>query len=210
MESGNIHNVIIVEDNPEVKDILCEYVKSSDNLFLAGAYTNCEDAIRNIKEDKPNLVLMDIELPGISGIEGTKKIKTIFPKTEVIIITVFENSEYVFAALCAGASGYLTKNIKRDELLSSIDECLGGGAPMSMKIAKMVIGSFKKSTQSPLSERETEVLTLLSSGKSYNSIGDLLFISKDTVKYHIKNIYLKLQVDNRAEAIEKASRERFI
>lgn len=210
MEIGNKKNIVVVEDNPEVRDILCEYVKSTDHLYLAGAYFNCEDAIKNLKEDQPHLVLMDIELPGISGIEGTKKIKTTFPKTEVLIITVFENSEYVFAALCAGASGYLTKNIKRDELLSSIDECLNGGAPMSMKIAKMVIGSFKKSTQSPLSDRETEVLTQLSLGKSYNTIGELLFISKDTVKFHIKNIYLKLQVDNRAEAIEKASKERFI
>ena len=210
MNSSTTHNIVIVEDNKEVKDILCEYVKSSAALYLAGAYGNCEDAIKNLREDKPRIVLMDIDLPGMNGIEGTKKIKTLFPKTDVIIITVFENSESVFSALCAGASGYLTKNIKGDELLSSIDECLTGGAPMSMKIAKMVVSSFKKSTQSPLTERETEILTNLSFGKSYNSIAELLFISKDTVKFHIKNIYIKLQVDNKEEAIEKANREKFI
>ena len=210
MSLSATYNIVIVEDNKEVKDILCEYVKSNPALYLAGAYGNCEDAIKNLGEDKPRIVLMDIDLPGINGIEGTKKIKTFFPKTDVIIITVFENSESVFSALCAGASGYLTKNIKCDELLSSIDECLTGGAPMSMKIAKMVVSSFKKSTQSPLTERETEILTNLSFGKSYNSIAELLFISKDTVKFHIKNIYIKLQVDNKEEAIEKANREKFI
>lgn len=210
MEIVKRHHVVIVEDNPEVVDILCEYVNSAENLILAGAYNNCEQALSNLSNDAPDVVLMDIELPGINGIEGTKKIKTILPKCEVVIITVFENSEYVFSALCAGASGYLTKNIKREELLSSINESLNGGAPMSMKIAKMVIGSFQKSNQSPLSERETQVLTQLSFGKSYSSIAEQLFISKDTVKFHIKNIYLKLQVDNKAEAIEKASREKLI
>ena len=210
MNTPETYSVVIIEDNLEVKNILSEYIKSSPKLFLAGAYTNCEEAIANLKEDNPRVVLMDIDLPGINGIEGTKKIKMLLPKVDVIIITVFENSENVFAALCAGAAGYLTKNIKREELLSSIAECLVGGAPMSMKIAKMVVSSFKKNSQSPLTERETEILTHLSMGKSYNSIADLLFISKDTVKYHIKNIYIKLQVDNKEEAIEKASREKFI
>lgn len=210
MNKAQTNNVIIVEDNIEVKNILCEYIKSSDNLFLAGAYDNCIDAIKNLKTDNPRVVLMDIDLPGMNGIEGTKKIKQLSPKTDVIIITVFENSENVFAALCAGASGYLTKNIKCEELLSSIDECLKGGAPMSMKIAKMVVGSFKKNTNTPLTERETEILSHLSFGKSYNSIADLLFISKDTVKYHIKNIYIKLQVDNKEAAIEMANKQKLI
>lgn len=204
------HSITVIEDNPEVKNILSEYIKSSPSLFLAGTYTSCEEAIKNLKEDKPRIVLMDIDLPGMNGIEGTKKIKSLSPGTDVIIITVFENSEHVFAALCAGASGYLTKNIKSDELLPSIEECLNGGAPMSMKIAKMVVGSFQRSSKSPLTERETEVLSFLSNGKSYNTIAGLLNISKDTVKYHIKNIYIKLQVDNREDAINVASKQKFI
>jgi len=210
MEMVETLNIVIVEDNPEVRNILCEYINSSDELFLAGAYSSCEEALENLKQDKPRIVLMDIDLPGMNGIEGTKKIKQLSPKTDVIIIAVFENSETVFSALCAGASGYLTKNIKRDELLPSIDECLKGGAPMSMKIAKMVVGSFKKNTNSPLTDRETEILSFLANGKSYNTIGELLFISKDTVKYHIKNIYIKLQVDSKEAAIEVANKERFI
>ncbi len=202
--------VIIIEDNIELNNILGEYIKTDDSLILAASYFNCENAIKNLAEDKPAIVLMDIDLPGMNGIEGTKKIKAQRPKTEVLIITVFENSQTVFEALSAGASGYLTKNVSKNDLLSSIAECLGGGAPMSMKIAKMIVDSFKKNTQSPLTERETEVLAGLSSGKSYQSVANMLSISKDTVKYHIKNIYIKLQVDNKQDAIEIANKERFI
>ncbi len=204
------HRVVIVEDNKELNDILCEYIKSNEELYLSDSYSNCEEAINNLEEDKPRIVLMDIDLPGMNGIEGTKKIKQLLPNAEVIIITVFENSETVFSALCAGAAGYLTKTLDKDELMSSINECLLGGAPMSMKIAKMVVGSFKKNTKSPLTERETEVLSQLSNGKSYNSIALLLNISKDTVKYHIKNIYIKLQVDSKEAAIEVANQKKLI
>jgi DNA-binding NarL/FixJ family response regulator len=210
MNTEKAISVIIVEDNIDVKTILSEYVNSSERFFLAGAYDNCKEAIENLKEDKPRVVLMDIDLPGMNGIQGTKKIKQLSPNTDVIIITVFENSENVFSALCAGAAGYLTKNIKKEELLLSIEQCLTGGAPMSMKIAKMVVNSFKKTSNSPLTERETEIITHLSNGKSYNSIAELLFISKDTVKYHIKNIYIKLQVDNKEDAIEVANQQRLI
>ncbi|MBN8701977.1 MAG: response regulator transcription factor [Bacteroidetes bacterium] len=210
MKVENPYRLVIVEDNKELRDILCEYIKANDKLFLADSYSNCEDALANLLQDKPRIVLMDIDLPGINGIEGTKRIKHLLPSAEVIIITVFENSETVFSALVAGAAGYLTKTLDREELMSSIDECLQGGAPMSMKIAKMVVGSFKKNTKTPLTERETEVLTHLSNGKSYNTIASLLNISKDTVKYHIKNIYIKLQVDSKEAAIEVANAKKFI
>lgn len=202
--------IVVVEDNIELNNVLCEYIKSYEHFSLVGSYINCEDALENIHITKPRMVLMDIDLPGIDGIEGTKKIKQQLPHTDVIIITVFENSETVFSALCAGASGYLTKTIDKDDLLASIKECLDGGAPMSMKIAKMVVTSFNKNTKSPLTERETEVLTQLSNGKSYNSIATFLNISKDTVKYHIKNIYIKLQVGNKEDAIQIANKKKFI
>ncbi len=210
MVTQKLNRVIIIEDNLEVNSVLSEYIKINDSLSLAASYSNCEDALKNLGEDKPNIVLMDIDLPGINGVEGTKRIKQKRPSAEVIIITVFENSETVFSALRAGAAGYLTKNVTSDDLLSSIEECLKGGAPMSMKIAKMVVGSFNKNNQSPLTQRETDVLAGLSSGKSYNSTAQLLNISKDTVKYHIKNIYIKLQVDNKEDAIEIANKEKFI
>jgi DNA-binding NarL/FixJ family response regulator len=210
MEIEKKQGIVVIEDNVELNNVLCEYVKNYEHFFLAGSYINCEDAIENINTTKPRIVLMDIDLPGINGIEGTKKIKQQHPNADVIIITVFENSETVFSALCAGASGYLTKTIDQQDLLASIKECLAGGAPMSMKIAKMVVSSFNKNTKSPLTERETEVLTQLSNGKSYNSIAVVLNISKDTVKYHIKNIYIKLQVSNKEDAIEVANKKKFI
>jgi DNA-binding NarL/FixJ family response regulator len=124
--------------------------------------------------------------------------------------TIYENSELVFQALCAGASGYITKNSNHTELLSAIKELIQGGAPMTSNIAKMVVKSFQKNPNSPISARETEVLELLAQGKSYSMIARDLFITKETAKSHIKNIYAKLQVNSKSEAIAKATREKLI
>jgi DNA-binding NarL/FixJ family response regulator len=153
---------------------------------------------------------MDIGLPGMSGIEGIQKIKRLKPEIIIIVNSVHENSALVFKALCEGASGYITKSTSHMELLEAIDEVENGGAPMSMKIAKMVVNSFQKNTNSPLSLRETQVLELLAQGKSYSTIGDELFITKETAKTHIKNIYSKLEVRSKAEAIAKANEKKYI
>ena len=127
------------------------------------------------------------------------------------MVTVYENSEMVFNALCAGATGYLTKNLKPNDLINSMEEAISGGAPMSIHIAKMVVSSFQKKNSSiQLSQREKEVLTLLATGNSYDSIAEKLFISKNTIKFHLKNIYLKLQVHSNIEAIQKANEENLI
>ena len=165
---------------------------------------------KNLESDLPDLILMDIELPGISGIEGIRKIKKIHPEINFIVITVHEENEKVFDALCAGASGYLTKNISSQKLIDSILEVQQGGAPMSTNIARMVINSFHRSNQSPLSPRETEILLHLSRGKSYSMIADELFINKETVRTHIKNIYHKLDVNSRDEAIKAARDGKYI
>jgi DNA-binding NarL/FixJ family response regulator len=148
---------------------------------------------------------MDIELPGMDGIQGTKEIKKMLPKTKVIMVTVYENSRNVFDALCAGATGYLTKNTNSDKLIEALDELQAGGAPMSINIAKMVVESFKKAPDSVLTERETQVIEMLSQGSSYKSIALKLDISINTIKYHIKNTYDKLQVHSKEEAIKEAS-----
>jgi DNA-binding NarL/FixJ family response regulator len=154
---------------------------------------------------------MDIDLPGMNGVEGTKIIKQKLPNAIIIMVTVYENSEIVFNALCAGATGYLTKNLKPNDLINSLEEAMSGGAPMSIHIAKMVVSSFqKKNSTIQLSQREKEVLTLLATGNSYDSIGEKLFISKNTIKFHLKNIYLKLQVHSNIEAIQKANEENLI
>ena len=146
----------------------------------------------------------------MNGIDGTKYIKSILPKTEILIITIFENSNRVFEGLCAGASGYLTKNSNHIQLLSALEELSNGGAPMSANIARMVAQSFFVKNNNLLSERETEVLKLLVEGKSYKTISDVLDISLSTVKFHIKNIYIKLQVTSKEDAITKAKMEKLV
>lgn len=202
--------IVIVEDDDLIRESFVNLINEDERFICIADYDNCEEAIRNISKDEPHLVLMDIGLPGISGIEGIRRIKKIQPEIDIITITVHDDDEKVFDALCAGASGYLTKNVSPDRLLLAIDEVRKGGAPMSTKIAKMVIRSFQKSNQSPLTSRETEVLQHLSRGKSYTMIASDLFINKETVRTHIKNIYQKLNVNTKAGAIEKATKERLI
>jgi len=202
--------LVIIEDNITLNKAFVEIINSSENYRVVNSYYNCEDALANLKDDDPDIVLMDVQLPGMNGVQGTRIIKKTKPDVNVIMITVYENSETVFNALCAGASGYLTKNTSSDELVQALDELVNGGAPMSIHIAKMVVSSFKKNIHTDLSEREIQVLTLLSKGKSYRSIGNTLFISINTIKFHIKNIYGKLQVRTREEAIRKASNSNII
>ncbi|MBC2845413.1 response regulator [Winogradskyella flava] len=205
------HRVVIIEDNIPLSEGFEEIINSTDNFEVISRYDNCEEAIERIKYDNADVFLMDIELPGINGVEGTKAIKEIFPKANIIMVTVYENSNIVFEALCAGASGYLTKNLKPEELTDALNESIAGGAPMSIKIAKMVVSSFqKKPSKIELSKREKEVLTLLSEGNSYDSIAEKLFISKNTIKFHLKNIYIKLQVNSNIEAVQKANKENLL
>jgi len=204
------HHIVIIEDNEPLAQGFKAIINKTEKYKVVGLYTSCEDAIVNLYVDRPKIILMDIELPKMNGVDGTKKIKNSHPDIEIIIVTVYENSETVFDALCAGALGYLSKNASKLELVSALDEVLAGGAPMSINIAKMVVDSFRKSTSSILSERETEVLTLLASGKSYNSVAEALFISVNTIRFHVKNIYEKLQVNTKEEAIAKANQDRII
>lgn len=202
--------VVIIEDNISLSLGFKEVINCSEDFIVEDIYDNAEEAIKNFKDDSPDIVIMDIELPKMNGIEATKKLKKIKPSLLILVITVYEDSEHVFNALCAGATGYLTKNASGKQILNALGELLSGGAPMSIKIARMVVDSFKKATHSILSERETEVLNLLSTGKTFKRIGETLFISRNTIKFHIKNIYDKLQVNSKEEAIKKANEQRLI
>jgi DNA-binding NarL/FixJ family response regulator len=202
--------VTIVEDDHLIREGFALMINGTPGFKIINTYSNCEAAISNLKQDNPDVILMDIELPGMNGIEGVLKIKKLKPDSNIIIITVYDNDELVFKALCAGASGYLTKNIPPLKLLDAIKEVYEGGAPMSTNIARMVVKSFQKNTSSPLSARETKVLELLSKGKSYHIIANELFVDKETIRTHIKNIYTKLEVHSKADAIEKALKEKFI
>jgi len=202
--------VLIVEDDQEIRNSFSLIVNSSQKFMVVNSYANCEEAIDNISRDKPEIVLMDIELPGINGIQGTKTIKDKFPHIDIVMVTVYEDSELVFEALKAGAAGYITKSANYMELLSALEEIVKGGAPMSSRIARMVIDNFHVNPNSPLTKRETEILQLISEGKTYTQISEELFISKETAKTHIKNIYSKLQVNCKSEAIAKATQEKLI
>lgn len=202
--------VLIVEDDEEIRNSFTLIVNSSQKFMVINAYKSCEEAISNLLRDKPEIILMDIELPGMNGIQGTRLIKERSPYTEIVMVTVYEDSELVFEALKAGASGYITKSANYLELLTALEEITKGGAPMSSRIARLVIDNFHVNPNSPLTRRETEILQLISEGKTYTQISEDLFISKETAKTHIKNIYSKLQVNSKSEAIAKANLEKLI
>lgn len=200
--------VTIVEDNPVVKDAFAVYIGELSSHQVVNTYTNCEEALVHLHADEPDVILMDIELPGMNGIQGIREIRKVLPRVNIIVITVHDNSEKVFEALVAGASGYITKTSNHIKIIEAINELASGGAPMSGNIAKMVVESFRRTIASPLTHRETEVLQMLSKGKSYKDIADTLFVHIETVKSHIKNIYFKLQVNNKAAAIEKGIKDK--
>ena len=202
--------ITIIEDNEKIREGFVAVVESSGRYDVVSQYSNCEDAISHLQEDLPDVVLMDIGLPGMSGVEGTSRIKKRLPGCIILIITVMEDSEKVFQSLCAGAGGYIVKNSNVEDIVRSIDEALAGGAPMSLQIAKMVVQSFNRPGDSPLSARETEVLQGIAQGKSYTKIATELFVSKDTVRSHIKNIYQKLAVNSKAEALKIAGNKKWI
>lgn len=211
MSSDQKKRVLIIEDDPEIRSSFTMIVDSSQKFTVVNSYSNCEDAIKHLHTDKPDIVLMDVELPGgMNGIKGTKIIKDKSPNSDIIMVTVYEDSEMVYEALKSGASGYITKSANYMELLSALDEITRGGAPMSSKIARMVIDNFHLNPNTPLTKRETEILQLISEGKTYTQISEELFISKETSKTHIKNIYSKLQVRSKSEAIARANQDKLI
>ncbi len=203
--------IVIIEDNAEIREGFTALLNNTEPYEVVNQYSHCEPAIRHLHTDEPDAVLMDIELPGgITGIEGTAIIKKQLPQCIIIIITIFEDTEKVFRSLCAGAGGYIIKNSNTEDIVQNISDAFAGGAPMSLSIAKMVVQSFQQKKESPLSVREAEVLTAVSQGKSYTKIATELFVSKETVRSHIKNIYLKLDVNSRAEAIKTARENKLI
>lgn len=204
------YQIAILEDNQDYRENLEEYILNSKQFDLCGTYSTAEAAYSGLKNRKCDLALVDIGLPGMSGVEFIYKIKKTSTKLQPIVISVFDDSETVFDALKAGAVGYLTKNLRQDELISALHTTLKGGAPMSPVIARKVVRSFELSIESPLSTKEAAVLKHLAHGFSYSQIAEKVFVSGETIKSHIKNIYRKLEVNSKSEAIEKGLQDRLI
>lgn len=202
--------IIIFEDNDRLRQSLAYLLQSATGYEILGDYDNCNDAANIIRVYEPDVVLMDIDMPGQSGIKGVSMIKEARPQTAVIMYTVFEDDEKLFQCLCAGANGYLLKKTAPEKIFESIREVMEGGAPMSPSIAKKVIESFqpvKTNNQYNLTERELEVLQLLSKGHSTKVISGKLDIAFNTVRSHLRNIYAKLHVNCGKEAIAKVLAE---
>lgn len=205
-------SVLIFEDNALLRESMCSLIALKEDLHLAGAFENVLSAKAHVTTLKPDIILMDIDMPGMTGIEAVKQIRTFNAAIPIIMLTVFDDNIHVLDAIRAGASGYLLKKHLSTKLFDSIDEVLSGGAPMSPSIARMVIGSMQKISNNPyqLTPREKEILTSLSQGNSYKIIALQSEISLDTVRTHIKKIYEKLQVHSQTEAVSKAINEKLV
>ena len=204
--------IAIFEDNDRLRESLVALFKGMDEYEVIGDYNNCNEAATIARVYKPDVVLMDIDLPGESGIKGVFKIKESYPQSAIIMYTVFEDDEKLFQCLCAGANGYLLKKTAPAKLIDAIQEVIDGGAPMSPSIARKVLNSFQqgKANNYSLSTREIETLQLLIKGYTTKMIASELKISFDTARYHLKNIYSKLHVNCGKEAIAKALGERIV
>ncbi|GAA4338151.1 response regulator transcription factor [Mucilaginibacter gynuensis] len=202
--------VSIIEDDETIRQGYAFLIGEADGYEVVSHYSTYDDAARKITGDKPDVILLDIEMPGTNGIEAIPKLKKLLPQCFILILTVYESEKQIFNALENGASGYLTKNTPPSRIIESIKEVKEGGGPMSINIAKLVIKSFQKNQESPLSKRETQILELIRDGKNRSQIARELFIDLETVRSHVKNIYLKLDVNSRADAIKTAKENKLI
>jgi DNA-binding NarL/FixJ family response regulator len=207
-------NVVVVEDNDTIRDGLKILIDGTEGYHCLASYNKCELMLKNLSKLNPDVVLMDIGLPGMNGIEGIKEAKTILPDLTILVLTVYEENDLIFDALCAGACGYLVKKTPPSKLLEAIQEAYKGGSPMSSHIARKVIDFFQqkkrvspKGSQQILTPREREILSGLVEGNSFKVIADSLFISIETVRFHFRNIYKKLHVHSQSEAVAKAIKE---
>jgi len=200
--------VSIVEDNEQLRGTLARVIDRAPGFTCASGYPSAEEALEGLPRDCPQVVLMDINLPGMNGVECARQLKQVLPEVQVIMLTVYEDTENIFNALAAGATGYLLKRTPREELLAAIEEVRRGGSPMTAHIARKVVQSFQRTAPATgpadnLSQREQEVLDCLSQGFLYKEIADKLGISYETVHTYIRRIYEKLQVRTRTEAVAK-------
>ena len=208
MKAKMNNRVSIVEDNIRLRGSLTKLIELSEGFECASAHATAEAALAELPRTKPDVILMDINLPGKNGVDCVRELKPLLPKTQIVMFTVYENTDLIFKALAAGASGYLLKQTPPEELLASLRDVCNGGSPMTSHIARKVVASFRQSGDASreleqLTPREQQVLDHLAKGFLYKEIADAMAISFDTVHSHIRKIYEKLHVRTRTEAVNK-------
>ncbi len=205
--TAGVITAMVVEDDPSVRHILSNWLQDAEDFACKGVFPDVESAMPKISEHKPDVVLMDINLPGLSGVECVRQLKAALPDTQFVMLTVYEDSNHIFDALSAGATGYLIKTTPREALIAALREVHAGGSPMSGNIARKVVQSLHQPkaamSTSELSKRENEVLALLAQGYLYKEIADALGIGLETVNTYIRRIYEKLHVHSRAQAVAR-------
>jgi|SRR5215204_4040630 len=205
----------IIEDMGQIRDGLTMLINFTEGFKCTGSYRSVEEAIQKIRYDVPDVLLSDIGLPGMSGIEGVKILKEKYPQMLILMLTVYEDDERIFDALCAGASGYLLKRTQPSKLIDNIREAVSGGAPMSPEVARKVVKLFREFTpperaDHDLTPHEARLLKLLIDGHNYTTAAKQLGVSYNTIKFHVRNIFDKLQVHSKSEAVVKALRDRLV
>jgi DNA-binding NarL/FixJ family response regulator len=208
------YSILLYEDNFQLSESIQVLMRLNENIRVVGSFANPSDVTTQLAELKPDVVIMDIDMPVMTGIEAVTKVRKVNSDVPIIMLTVFDDNQHVFDAICAGATGYLLKKHISTKLFSAIEEVMTGGAPMSPSIARMVLGSVqqKTTTENPyqLTPKEREVLASLSKGNSYKLIASELGISIDTVRSHIRKIYEKLRVNSQTQAVTKAIQEKLV
>jgi len=209
-QNSNI-KVAIVEDQQATREGLAILIGNAAGFEVTGRFRSIEQALDRLASDPPDVVLMDIALPGMSGIEGARAVRSRHPNTQILILTVYGDDDHVFEAICAGACGYLLKGIPRERLLAAIRELRDGGSPMSPEVARKIVAMFQKvappkTSDGQLTPREFQILRLLADGHNYKTCADQLSLSLHTVRFHIRNIYEQLHVHSKSEAVLKALR----
>ena len=217
METGpdKVIKTAVVEDMKDIRDGLTTLINFTDGFRCTGSYRSMEEALARIESDVPDVLLSDIGLPGMSGIQGIRIIKDRYPDMQVLMLTVYDDDDRIFDALCAGASGYLLKRTPPAKLLDNIREAMSGGAPVSPEVASRVIKFFREFHSSEredydLTPHETRLLKLLTEGYNYQTAAEKLGVSYNTVKFHVRHIFDKLQVHSKSEAVVKAMRDRLV
>jgi len=205
----------IIEDQPKIREGLRALIDGTEGYRCVGTFGTMEEALAKVDHELPDVVLVDIGLPGMSGIEGTRRMKDRHPGLAVLMLTVYDDDRRIFEAMCAGACGYLLKKTPPARLLESLKEVVGGGAPMSPEVARRVVALFREirppeQADYQLTPHEIRILTLLVEGHNYKTAADELNVSINTIRFHMRSIYDKLQVHSKSEAVSKALRNRIV